>query len=318
MSKYAVVLFNLGGPDSLNAVEPFLYKLFSDPDIFNIPFLKEQFAALISRARAPKVKKQYELIGGSSPINCWTELQRRMLEEELRQAHPGTDVFIGMRYWRPLIQLAAEEISYQDYDKIILLPLYPHFSKSTTGSSFNEWNRHYKGPKEKLLCINNFCTNQKYIDAVNHRIDEALYKFPAELRQSVTIVFSAHGVPVSYIKKGDPYKQHINSTIEAVMQSRNHSHEYFTCFQSKVGPVKWLEPSTENTLTELGLSGKKNLLVVPISFVSDHIETLYEIDIEYQHVAKRAGVKYFVMTQGLNDSPIFIEALKEIAMEAIG
>lgn len=318
MSKYAVVLFNLGGPDSLNAVEPFLYKLFSDPDIFKIPFMKEQFARLISRLRAPKVRKQYELIGGSSPIICWTELQANRLQEQLRETHQDTDVFVGMRYWKPLIQLAAEEVSYTEYDKIILLPLYPHFSKSTTGSSFNEWKRHYKGEVNKLNYVNNFCTNQKYIDSVNHRIDEALYKFPSEERKNVTLVFSAHGVPVSYIKNGDPYSQHINSTVEAVMNSRNHSHEYKLCFQSKVGPVKWLEPSTEQMLTDLGFSGKHNLLVIPISFVSDHIETLYEIDIEYQHVAKRAGVKNFVMTEGLNDSPIFIEALKELALEAIG
>lgn len=316
MSKTAVVLFNLGGPDSLAAVEPFLFNLFSDPDIFKIPFFGTQFARLISKFRAPKVMKQYQHIGSNSPINRWTETQRRMLELELTKENTEIDVFTGMRYWTPLISLTASQIYIKKYDRVILLPLYPHYSVSTTGSSVNEWNRFYFGDREKVTLINNYCTNKAYIDAVNERIDQALAKF--DKSEKVELVFSAHGVPVSYIKKGDPYNKHITSTVEAVMAKRNHSHTYHLCYQSKVGPVKWLEPSTEDTMRKLGLEGVKNIVVIPISFVSDHIETLYEIDVEYRHVATMSGIKNFVMTEGLNDSELFISALKELVLNELG
>lgn len=316
MSKTAVVLFNLGGPDSLAAVEPFLFNLFSDPDIFKIPIFGTQFARLISKFRAPKVMKQYQHIGSNSPINRWTETQRRMLELELKKENHDIDVYTGMRYWTPLISLTASQIYSRGYDKVILLPLYPHYSKSTTGSSINEWNRFFYGNKDNVTLINNYCTNETYIEAVNQRIDQALEKFDDS--EKVDIVFSAHGVPVSYIKNGDPYNTHINSTVEAIMSKRNHSHTYHLCYQSKVGPVKWLEPSTEDMLQKLGLSGIQNIVIVPISFASDHIETLFEINVEYRHVAHAYGIKKFEMTEGLNDSEIFISALKNLVLKELG
>jgi len=315
MSKTAIVLFNLGGPDSLAAVEPFLFNLFSDPDIFKIPFLGTQLARLISKLRAPKVMKQYQQIGSNSPINRWTEIQRRMLELELKKENSEIDVYTGMRYWTPLISLTAAQIYTKKYDKIILLPLYPHYSISTTGSSVNEWNRFYLGDKTKVSLINNYCTDALYIKAVNERINQALAKF--DKTEKVELVFSAHGVPVSYIKKGDTYNKHITSTVEAVMATRNHSHKYHLCYQSKVGPVKWLEPSTENTMQKLGIDGVKNVVVIPISFVSDHIETLFEIDVEYRQVANSSGIKKFIMTEGLNDSELFISALKNLVMKEL-
>ncbi|MCL4550378.1 MAG: ferrochelatase [Bacteroidetes bacterium] len=312
MRKIAVVLFNLGGPDSLEAVGPFLFNLFCDPDIFNLPFGQKLFAKIISSRRAPKIVGEYKLIGGKSPINEWTEKQRSMLEKNLRKDYPSLDVHIVMRYWKPLTDETVAKVEKANYEKIILLPLYPHYSITTTGSSFNEWKRHYKGEASKLVFINDYYADEKYVAAINQRIDETILQFPEKIRREVQIVFSAHGTPVSLVKKGDPYSNHIKETVNAVMNARKHSHEHHLCFQSKVGPMKWLEPATASMIKELVLKNKKNLLIVPISFVSDHVETLYELDIEYRHVAVKCGIENYIVMKGLNDSELFIESLTEI------
>ncbi|MCZ7603351.1 MAG: ferrochelatase [Ignavibacteriales bacterium] len=316
MSKTAVVLFQLGGPDSIEAIEPFLYNLFQDPDIFKLPFQKT-LAKIISKRRAPKVAEEYELIGGKSPINEWTEIQRKLLEEELRKDLSQIDVITAMRYWHPLTEVAAKQVEEGNYDKVILLPLYPHYSISTIGSSFNEWKRKYKGDTSKLIYINDFYKNEKYIKALNEKIDETLTRFPKEVQADVQIVFSAHGTPMSMVKSGDPYSGHICDTVELVMKARNNSHEHHLCFQSKVGPVKWLEPATDKMIEELAEKGKKHLLIVPISFVSDHVETLFELDIEYREDADKSGIENYIVMKGLNDSPTFISALKEITINAL-
>ncbi len=316
MSKNAIVLLNLGGPDSLDAVQPFLENLFNDPDIFKLPFQKS-LARFISKKRAPKVQEEYKLIGGKSPIGKWTELQRKMLEAELRTDGKEVDVFIAMRYWKPLTGETAAAVERGNYSKVILLPLYPHYSISTTGSSFNEWKRLYKGDMSKVVYVDPYYDNLKYIEAINQRIDESLTSFPAEIRNDVQLVFSAHGTPVSYVKKGDPYSGQIKITIEKVMKIRNKSHDHHLCFQSKVGPAKWLEPSTADKIRELAGKGKKHLLIIPISFVSDHIETEFELDIEYRHVADEAKIENYVVMKGLNDSQLFVEALKELALKEI-
>ena len=308
----AVVLFNLGGPDSIEVIEPFLYNLFCDPDIFNLPFGQMLFAKLISSRRAPKVAEEYKLIGGKSPINEWTEKQRSMLEDSLRRNVNGIDVYTAMRYWNPLTKEVAANVESKNYDKIILLPLYPHYSITTTGSSFNEWKRHYKGNKSKLIFVNDYYFHPKYLETINQRIDETILRFPEKVRNEIQIVFSAHGTPISLVKKGDPYSKHIKQTVEAVMKLRKHSHNHHLCFQSEVGPMKWLEPATNTMIEELALQNKKNLLIVPISFVSDHVETLFELDIEYRHVAEKAGIENYIVMKGLNDSQLFIDALSEI------
>lgn len=316
MSKTAVVLFQLGGPDSIEAIEPFLYNLFQDPDIFKLPFQKT-LAKIISKRRAPKVAEEYELIGGKSPINEWTEIQRKLLEEELRKDLSQIDVITAMRYWHPLTDIAAKQVEEGGYNKVVLLPLYPHYSISTIGSSFNEWKRKYKGINSNLIYINDFYTNEKYIQALNERIDETLKRFPEEIRDDVQIVFSAHGTPMSMVKNGDPYSGQICETVELVMKARNNSHDHHLCFQSKVGPVKWLEPATDKMIEELAEKGKKHLLIVPISFVSDHVETLFELDIEYREDADKSGIENYIVMKGLNDSPTFISALKEITINAL-
>jgi ferrochelatase len=313
-NKSAVVLFNLGGPDSLEAVQPFLENLFNDPDIFKLPFQKT-LAKYISKKRAPKVQEEYKLIGGKSPLGMWTEKQRKMLQNKFLLYGYNVDVFVAMRYWNPLTEEIVLEVEKNDYEKIILLPLYPHYSISTTGSSFNEWKRYYKGDSSKLIYIDNYYNHPIYLKALNERISEALQKFPENIRNEVQLVFSAHGTPVSYLKKGDPYSGQITDTIEAVMKLRNNDHEYHLCFQSKVGPAKWLEPATDKMIEELAGKGKKNILIIPVSFVSDHIETLYELDIEYRHVAEKAGIQNYIVTEGLNDLQFFVDALYDLVTE---
>jgi len=311
MTKTAVVLFNLGGPDSPETVEPFLFNLFCDRDIFKLPF-QTTLAAFIAKKRAPKVVEEYKLIGGKSPIGEWTELQRKMLEENLRQINPDTDVYIAMRYWKPLTKETAAEVSKNKYERIILLPLYPHYSISTTGSSFNEWNRCFTPDSEKQIYVDNYYDHPGYIKAINEKIDEGLLKFPENIRKDVQLVFSAHGTPVSYVKKGDPYSHQIKKTIAAVMEQRNNSHSHHECFQSKVGPAKWLEPSTDKMIEELAEKGEKHLLIIPISFVSDHVETLFELNIEYRHVADKVGIETYIVMPGINDSKTFVDALTDI------
>jgi ferrochelatase len=311
-TKSAVVLFNLGGPDSLEAVQPFLENLFNDPDIFKLPFQKV-LAKFISKKRAPKVQEEYKLIGGKSPLGYWTEIQRSMLQNQLRTEGFPVDVYVAMRYWHPLTADTAALIEKGNYNKIILLPLYPHNSISTTGSSFNEWKRVFKGDHSKCVYIESYFKDEKYLQSVNQRIDETLLKFPAELRDEVQLVFSAHGTPQSYIKKGDPYLCEIMTCVDELMKLRNHSHQHHLCFQSKVGPMKWLEPATDKMIEKLAAEGKKHLLIIPISFVSDHIETSFELDIEYRHVADECKIENYIMMEGLNDSPLFIEALAELA-----
>lgn len=317
MQKKAVVLFNLGGPDSLEAIEPFLYNLFCDPDIFKLPIGQKLFAKLISSRRAPKVAEEYKLIGGKSPINEWTEIQRSFLEKKLRENDSSIDVHIAMRYWHPLTNETVTNIESKNYEKIILLPLYPHYSITTTGSSFNEWNRYYKGDKSKLIFVNDYYTNTKYLESINQRIDETLNRFNDSIRSDVQLVFSAHGTPLSLVKKGDPYSSHIKATVDAVMKMREYSHSHHLCYQSKVGPMKWLEPATDTLIEVLSKHGKKHLLIIPISFVSDHVETLFELDIEYRHVAEKCGIENYIVMKGLNDSEIFIDALADLVKEKL-
>jgi len=316
MTKVAVVLLNLGGPDSPGAVQPFLENLFNDPDIFKLPFQKS-LARFISKKRAPKVEKEYELIGGKSPINEWTERQRSMLENKLRNAGNDVAVLIAMRYWKPLTQEVVTIVEAGNYDKVIMLPLYPHYSISTTGSSFNEWKRFYKGDKSKLIYVGSYQTHPLYLKAINERIDESILRFPQEVRKEVKLVFSAHGTPVSYLKKGDPYSFQIKETIEALMKLRNYSHEHHQCFQSKVGPAKWLEPATDTMIEELAVKGKKHLLIIPVSFVSDHVETSFELDIEYRHVADKVGIENYIVMTGLNDSQTFVDALYDLVTKGL-
>jgi ferrochelatase len=310
----AVLLLQMGGPDSLDAVEPFLLNLFSDRDIIKIgpAFLQPLIARFIVKRRAPKVIACYEQIGGKSPIRELTDAQARALEKRL-----GSDYrcFVAMRYWRPSTMEALAAIRKEGIERVIALSLYPHFSRATTGSSLNELGRVLgeAGVKFQLSTIDRFYDHPLYIDALCERIEEGLARFPD--REGVHLLFSAHSLPQSFIEAGDPYLSHILETVRLVME-RLGSIDYHLAFQSRAGPVKWLEPSTEEMLARLGASGCEDLLVVPLSFVSDHIETLYEIDVQYAAEARELGIANFQRIPSLNDSSRFIDCLAELVLNA--
>lgn len=317
-----IVLLNLGGPDSLDAVEPFLFNLFSDPDIIDFPLsflFRKRLAKLISTKRAPRVIEQYKKIGGKSPLKDHTLKQAALLEEKLNEKLPAR-VFAAMRYWHPSTDEALDAIEREGIKKVILLPLYPQYSKATTTSSVEEWERRANARAAKLdtQLIESYYDFPPYIDAFVERINEGIERFPAERRGSVHLVFSAHGTPMKIVKQGDPYSGHIKKTVAAVMERGGYAQAHSLCYQSKVGPMKWLTPSTPDTVKDLAAKGVKDMLIVPIAFTSDHLETLFELGIEYRHVAKEAGVEQYEVTTGLNDSPVFIDALAQLVFDKLG
>lgn len=315
--KIAVVLFQLGGPDSQAAVEPFLYNLFCDPDIINFPgaFLaRKAIAKLISTTRSKVVGQHYMEIGGASPIRRLTEQQARALEQAL-QPHISARAIVAMRYWHPNTAEAIAALGRESFDELILLPLYPHYSFATTRSSLNEWNRQYK-PKTPVKLIDHFYDHPDYIAAIVERINSVL----ADLKQpdDIHLVFSAHGLPLALVEKGDPYPKQIEETVQLVRELGAWPNPHVLCFQSRVGPQKWLQPSLDATIEQMAHSGIKRMLVIPIAFLTEHIETLHEINIEAREEAESLGVTEFLMMPALNDSPLLIRALADLVLRSVG
>lgn len=315
--RVGVVLFQLGGPDTLEAIEPFLYNLFCDPEIIDFPFARigrKPLAKLISATRARKVQRHYATIGGGSPIRRNTERQARALEVELCDQGIDARCFVAMRYWHPFTSEAIEKVLESGCDEIVLLPLYPQYSSTTSGSSLNEWRRlfHDRLPSR---CVVDFYRNTMYLDAVIEKIDEALARFSRA--ESPEIVFSAHGVPMSVVESGDPYQRQIEETVALLMERGRWSNSHHLCYQSKVGASKWLQPSLHHTLRTLAARQVKGICVVPVAFVSDHVETLGEVDHEAREFAEELGIRHFEMSEGLNNSPKFISALAQIVMETL-
>ena len=316
--RTGVVLFQLGGPDSLEAIEPFLFNLFCDPDIIDFPFARigrKPLAKLISSTRARKVQHHYAAIGGASPIRRFTEQQARALQLRLQQSGMNARCFVAMRYWHPFTTEAIEQVLAALCDEVVLLPLYPQYSSTTTGSSLNEWRRRFQSDLP-VYCIDPFYRHHLYLDALAEKIEETLARFPDPRRAE--LVFSAHSVPVSVIEKGDPYQRQVEETVELLMQRAGWSNRHRICYQSKVGASKWLQPSLHKTLRALAAENVREVCIVPISFVSDHVETLGEIDHEAREEAVALGITQFEMTPGLNNSPIFISALADLVETAIG
>lgn len=317
--KIGVVLLNLGGPDSLEAVEPFLYNLFCDPDIINFPgsfLFRNWLAKLISSKRHPRIQEQYKQIGGKSPLKDFTLGQARLLQEKLNEQFPA-QVYAAMRYWHPFTEEVLDELEKEKITKVILLPLYPQFSKATTESSVKEWKKQLelRGNTDiEWTLVEHYYDFPPYIDACVERVNQGLEKFPAEVREEVDILFSAHGTPMKLVREGDPYSGHICETVSAVMECGGWKNPHHLCFQSKVGPQKWLTPSTPDTIKELAKKGSRLMLAVPIAFASDHLETLFEVGIEFRHLAKEAGVEQFEVTEGLNYSEKFIDALAQLVL----
>ena len=316
--RVGVVLFQLGGPDTLEAIEPFLFNLFCDPDIIDFPFAhigRKPLAKLISTTRARKVQHHYSVIGGGSPIRRFTEQQARALQLKLAESGLDARCFVAMRYWHPFTAEAIQHLRAAQCDEVVLLPLYPHYSSTTTGSSLNEWRRLFRDDVP-VHCVEAFYRHELYLDALVEKVEEALVRFPDPKRPE--LVFSAHSVPLAVIEKGDPYQRQIEETVELLMQRGGLPNRYRLCYQSKVGASKWLQPSLHKTLRDVAAAGVRELCVVPISFVSDHVETLGEIDHEARGEARSLGIERFEMTSGLNDSPTFIAALAELVGSALG
>jgi ferrochelatase len=324
--KVGIVLFQLGGPDSLEAVEPFLLNLFLDPDIIPmgpLGFLRGPVAKWISRKRAVPVRGRYAEIGGRSPIGALTERQRVALVEALSGEIEPVAV-TAMRYWHPLTEEAVVSLrAAGKLDEIVLLPLYPHFSYATTLSSLKEWRRAYgppeSGPPQRT--VSQFYDHPLYIQAVVQRIGSVLRQFEDSSR--IHLMFSAHGLPMSLVEKGDPYPNQIEATVRLVCEEGKKQYaswprEHLLCYQSRVGPAKWLQPPLTGTIERLAHEGVKEMLVVPISFVTEHIETLHEINIEAREEAEKLGVKVFRMMPAVGDSPLFIAALKDLVLRAVG
>jgi ferrochelatase len=315
--KVGVVLFQLGGPDSLAAVEPFLYNLFSDPDIINLPagwLLRKPLAWWIARRRAPHVARHYAAIGGRSPIRLLTERQARALEAALRPEIEATCV-IAMRYWHPFTAEAARALDALPLDRLVLLPLYPQYSFATTGSSLKEWHRLWSRNELPVSVIREFYAQPNYVQAVTEKIAISLTHFDSP--DEVVLVFSAHGLPQSFVERGDPYERQVQETVRLVMARGGWPNRQLLCFQSKVGRQRWLEPSLRDVVQQLAAEKCRQVLVCPISFVTEHIETLHEINIEEREVAVALGIEQFEMVPAVGDSPKFISALAELVRAVV-
>lgn len=312
--KIGVLLLNLGGPDTLDDVEPFLYNLFSDRQIIRLgpAFLQKPIAKMIAWRRAPKSKENYDKIGGGSPILRITNQQARALEKTL--ADSGSFLVRAcMRYWFPRASEALQEMISAGVSEIIALPLYPHYSIATTGSSFTDLEAiakkmHLSMPIHK---ITSWPQESAYIECIAQRIQDGLKQFDG---QPVEIVYSAHSLPKKFIDEGDPYVRDLELTIQAL--EKHTGIPGTICYQSRSGPVEWLAPSTPDMLRKLAGQGSKNILMIPLSFVSDHVETLYEINMLFRDLATELGMRLESIS-GLNDDPVFIKALKDLVLKTV-
>lgn len=310
----------MGGPDNLNSIYPFLKNLFSDKEIIKLP-VQPILSKIIAKSRAKKVRGRYEAIGGESPLNKLTQELAEALEKFLNSTDKKSKyhVFVGMRYWQPLITDTIEKIisNTENFDKVVILPLFPQYSRTTTGSCFNVIkNSKLRDYFKNAVFIDSWYDNQKYLDAVSGMIQHGLAKFKNYSHQEVKVVFSAHSIPQNFVDEGDPYPKQVEQTVDEVARIAG-IYNWVLAYQSRSGPVRWLEPNTEKVLKELAEKGTKAILVVPISFVSDHIETLYEIDIMFKQMCKSLGVEQFERSESLNSSHIFIEALADIILKSL-
>jgi ferrochelatase len=318
--RIAVVLFNLGGPDDQASVKPFLFNLFNDPAIIGLPGVaRTPLARLISSRREAGAQANYALMGGGSPLLPETRRQAEALTDALSRRLPGDSVrtFIAMRYWRPLTEVTAAEVAAFQPDEIVLLPLYPQYSTTTTQSSLKLWNATYAGSGvSRAVCCYPRAGGwiEAQAQAVSEKLDEAT-------GQPVRVLFSAHGIPEKLVTgKGDPYQEQVETTVAAVVaavEARRGAIDHAICYQSRVGPMKWLGPSTPEAINQAAQDGV-GVVIVPIAFVSEHIETLVELDIEYAELAHGKGVSPYLRAPAVGDQPLFIDALADACVDALG
>lgn len=317
--RTAIVLFNLGGPDSVDAVEPFLFNLFSDPDIFHLPlgFITQKwFARLLARRRAPESTKGYLAIGGKSPIGETTAAQAKALSHTLK-SEGDYAVFVCMRYWNPKSDEVVIRLKSEGFNKVILLPLYPQYSSTTSGSSYNDFmracGRHHYQPHIHL--IEHWYHIKSYQQAIISAIRREMAMFPDPAPSKIELLFSAHGLPLKIVNNGDPYAQQVKATYEAIQSQLDWPHTTL-CYQSRVGPLKWLRPYTQDCIIEKAEQGAKQMLIYPISFVSDHIETLHELGMKYAELAHEHGITHYRVVPALNTDAGLIETLKQLVLSS--
>jgi len=316
VSKLAVVLFNLGGPDGPGAVRPFLENLFKDRAIIDLPALTRiPLAKFIAARRAKMARANYAIMGGGSPLLPETLKQARALEVSLNEAEPSreTRVFVAMRYWKPFAEQTAKDVAAFAPDEVVLLPLYPQFSTTTTGSSVNDWAQAYKGPgRTHTVCC--YPTEPGLTDAHAKLIRQTWEQAgsPTNLR----LLFSAHGLPEKVIEAGDPYQAQIQATAQAVAMRLPELTDWNVCYQSRVGRLKWIGPSTDDEIRRAGAEGK-GVLICPIAFVSEHVETLVELDHEYAELAGQVGCAPYLRAPTPSTDPAFIRALTRATNQAL-
>lgn len=321
LPRTAVVLLNLGGPDSLAAVRPFLYNLFSDPDILDLPlgFLaRKPLAWLIARRRTPEASRGYAAIGGQSPLLENTRRQARALAQAL--AGDGAfDVHVCMRYWHPRAAEVVATLKQAGYARVLLLPLYPQYSRTTTGSSHKEFLRACARARYSphVDCIRAWHDEPHYLDAIAACLRLELARFPDPDPARTEVLFSAHGLPRKIVDAGDPYETQVRATYEAV-RARLGWPRTTLCYQSRVGPLEWLRPYTEDVIRDKAAQGAKQMLVYPVAFVSDHAETLYELGITYAERARADGIAHYRVCPALNDDPGLIQGLRALVRAAAG
>lgn len=308
-----VLLLNLGGPDSLDAVEPYLVNLFSDPFLIRLPLRgapRRWFAKWVARKRAPHVRQLYAEIGGRSPIGPLTEKQCRRLEEELG---PGYRCYVAFSAWTPYIREAVAQARADGVRSLVGLSLFPQWCSATSESVFFDLRKAVNG-ELPLAEVDRYPEDATYLDALAETVQQGLRRFSDS--GAVHVLFSAHGVPVSIIRKGDPYEREIHATVNGVVQRLPAGQPWSLSYQSKVGPVKWLEPATADHLPALAAQGVKQVLVVPVAFVSDHIETLHEQRILLRGIATAAGIERYEVANALNDCRLFARALARLVKAA--
>lgn len=322
MGRVGVLLLNLGGPEQLEDVRPFLFNLFADPEIIRlpVPWLQKPLAWLISNSRAKQSQQNYSQIGGGSPLRRITEQQAEALQTSLEAAGQPSEMYIGMRYWYPFTEEAIARIKRDQIEELVVLPLYPQYSISTSGSSFRLlqqlWKEDPSLERIRYTVITSWYARPGYVRAMADLIAQELDQLTEPSKGHV--FFSAHGVPVSYVEEaGDPYQREIEHCVDLIMKALDRPNQHTLAYQSRVGPVEWLQPYTEEAIEELAEQGVDDLVVVPISFVSEHIETLQEIDMEYREIAEEAGIETFRRVPALNTHPGFIDDMAKMVMEAL-
>ncbi|WP_103019054.1 ferrochelatase [Salinibacter altiplanensis] len=327
--RVGVVLFNLGGPSALDEVEPFLYRLLMDPLLLDVPVggrMRQWLSASMAYVRAGSLRKRYELIGGDSPVPRLAQEQAAVLQRHLHARYGGATgvdfrTYPAMRYGRPFPETVAADMEEDEIDKVILVPSYPQYSAATTGSALAYWKAleaEEERPPWPTTVVPEYAANPKFVQALSERIDEALQRFPRHERDDVALVFSAHNAVFSAQRRPEPpYCCHVHSTVEQVMRHREQHRPFRTAFQSVIGPSHWPTPSPSDAITALADRGHRAVLVVPITFVTDHVNVRYDLDVRVREMAEAGGIDHFEVTAGLNTHPLLIEALGEATVSQL-